>query len=74
MKNFGHHDEFDLSGITVEDIEKKISDKKVFYNHFADKSDLDKWNYDYKLKKVNLDILPDYIKKNKIKFKNWLEL
>ena len=37
MKNFGHHDEFDVSGITLEDIKKKIFEKKVFYNHFADK-------------------------------------
>ena len=30
MSNFGHHDEFELSGLTVEDIKKKIDDKKFF--------------------------------------------
>ena len=43
LNNFGHHDEFELSGLTVEDIKKKINDKKVFYNHFSDKSNLNKW-------------------------------
>ena len=30
MENFGHHDEFDISGITLEDIEKKNERKKSF--------------------------------------------
>ena len=30
MKNFGHHDEFDISGITLEDIKKKLKEKKFF--------------------------------------------
>ena len=44
MMNFGHHDEFELSGLTVEDIKKNILEKKVFYNHFADQKDSNKWN------------------------------
>ena len=34
--NFGHHDEFELSGLTEKDIEDRIKERKVFYNHFAD--------------------------------------
>ena len=56
--NFGHHDEFDLSGLTIKDIENKVKRGEVFYNHFADKSEKNKWNYDYKLKKVNDELLP----------------
>ena len=74
MKNFGHHDEFDISGITLEDIEKKMREKKVFYNHFADKESQDKWEYEYELKKASLDILPNYLQVNKEKYKNWLDL
>ena len=74
MKNFGHHDEFDISGITLEDIEKKMREKKVFYNHFADKESQDKWEYEYELKKTSLDILPNYLQVNKEKYKNWLDL
>ena len=74
MKNFGHHDEFDISGITLEDIEKNMREKKVFYNHFADKGSQDKWEYEYELKKESLDILPNYLQINKEKYNNWLDL
>ena len=74
MKNFGHHDEFDISGITIEDIRKKINEKKVFYNHFADKESPNKWNYEHELKRVELELLPSYLKDNKEKYKNWLDL
>ena len=40
--NFGHHDEFRLSGITVEKIREKITNKEMFYDHFADKSSSNK--------------------------------
>ena len=73
MENFGHHDEFDISGITLEDIEKKMREKKVFYNHFADKESQDKWEYEYELKKASLDILPNYLQVNKEKYKNWID-
>ena len=74
MENFGHHDEFDISGITLEDIEKKMREKKVFYNHFADKESQYKWEYEYELKKTSLDILPNYLQVNKEKYNNWLDL
>jgi len=73
MKNFGHHDEFDISGITLDQIKKKMKEKKVFYNHFADKGNPNKWNYDYELKRVDFEILPDYLKNNKEKYKNWFD-
>jgi len=73
MKNFGHHDEFDLSGLTVEDLKKKIENKKVFYNHFADKENLDKWNFEYDLKIISDKLLPTYLSKNKEKYREWFE-
>jgi len=73
MKNFGHHDEFDVSGLSVEDVRKKIENKKVFYNHFADQSNQDKWSYEYQLKKVENELLPIYLTSNEDKFKDWLD-
>jgi len=72
MKNFGHHDEFDDSGITVEDIKFKIKNREVFYDHFLDKSDPNKWKASYKLEKINFDLLPRYIRENKEKYKDWI--
>ena len=73
MTNFGHHNEFELSGLTVEDLRKKIDDDVVFYNHFSDQTDQNKWNYDYKLKKINIDLLPKYLQDNSEKFKEWFK-
>jgi beta-1,4-mannosyl-glycoprotein beta-1,4-N-acetylglucosaminyltransferase len=73
MKNFGHHDEFDVSGLTLEDITKKIRENKVFYNHFVDQSNLEKWNYEYELKKIKDVFLPNYLIDNKDKYKEWFD-
>ena len=69
--NFGHHDEFKLSGISVEDIRAKISNKEMFYDHFADKSSTNKWKSDYKLKLVDENLLPSFLTKNKDKYREW---
>ena len=73
MTNFGHHDEFELSGLTIENLRKKINDRVVFYDHFADQSNTNKWNYNYKLKKIEDSLLPDFLQKNKNKFKEWFD-
>ena len=70
MKNFGHHDEFEISQLTLEDLKKNINEKVVFYDHFADKSSKNKWRYNYKLKNIDLNLLPDYIIKNKDYYKD----
>ena len=72
MNNFGHHDEFELSGLTIKDIENKIKNKEVFYNHFVDKSDQNKWKSNDKLEITDDLLLPSYLLKNKIKYNNWL--
>ena len=69
--NFGHHDEFKLSGISVEDIRAKISNKEMFYDHFADKSSTNKWKSDYKLKLVDENLLPSFLTKNKDQYNEW---
>ena len=74
LTNFGHHDEFELSGLTVNDLKKKIEEQKVFFNHFVGKEDYKKrWNYDYKLKKIDNHLLPKYLKNNLEKFKEWFD-
>ena len=69
--NFGHHDEFRLSGITIEKIREKIINKEMIYDHFADKSSTNKWESNYKLKLADEKILPNYLINNKDKFSEW---
>ncbi len=72
MKNFLHHLEYEESGLNVEDVKKIISEKKVFYDHQADKKEK-KWGAEINLVKENDYNLPKYIIKNKEKFNNWLD-
>ena len=67
--NFGHHDEFRLSGLTIEKIREKIKNQEMFYDHFADKSSNNKWESDYKLKVIGDEMLPSYLIKNKNKYR-----
>ena len=69
--NFGHHDEFRLSGITIQKIRDKIINKEMIYDHFADKSSTNKWESNYKLKLADEKILPSYLINNKDKFSEW---
>ena len=76
LTNFGHHDEFELSGMTVNDLQKKIDNKEVFFNHFVDKEKYkERWNFNYKLKKIDNHHLPDYLNStnNQVKFKDWFD-
>ena len=72
LSNFGHHAEFELSGLDVKKIKKFIDEKKVFYNHFADKSDSNKWNSTYNLKKLDSKYLPDFLNDNE-KYSEWFD-
>jgi len=69
--NFGHHDEYKLSNLTVEKIRKKIKNKEMFYNHFTDQSNTNKWESNIKLENYNIDLLPKYLKNSQGKYKEW---
>ena len=76
LSNFGHHDEFELSRITVNDLKKKMDKKEVFFNHFVDKEKYkERWNYNYKLKKIGVEKLPKYLQSNdnQLKLKDWFD-
>ena len=74
MSNFAHHLEYEESGVKIEDLRKNISNKKVFYNHAADKSNSNKWNSNIDLKVVEDNLLPRFLIKNKDIYKEWLEV
>ena len=73
LSNFGHHNEFDDSNLTIDDIQACIDNKIVNYNHLADKSDNNKYSAEYKLKIVSDEFLPKFLIDNKDKYKNWFD-
>ena len=44
LSNFGHHNEFDDSGVTIKDIQACIDNRIVNYNHLADMTEKNKYN------------------------------
>ena len=75
-KNDEHHDEFDLTGINVNDIKNMINNKYIVYDHSVDSRKLDKkWNKNNRiyLTKINDNKLPKYLIKNKNKYLEWFE-
>ena len=72
MLNFAHHYEFEQSGINLDDLKKLMKNKVIMYKHNADQKE-DKWSGGSKLEKIDISILPDYIKLNLNKFNEWLD-
>ena len=73
LSNYGHHNEFETSGLTIDKIQDQISKKIVSYNHKADQTRTDKHNFEYKLKKIDQRLLPDYLNFNKDKLSKWFD-
>ena len=73
LSNFGHHNEFDVSGVTVKDIQKCIDNRIVNYNHQADQSADNKYTANYQLQLIEDKILPKYLINNKQNLKEWFD-
>lgn len=73
LSNFGHHNEYEESGLTIKDIQYCIDNRIVNYNHLADKTAPNKYNAKYKLQIATNQMLPNYLKKNKEKYINWFD-
>ena len=74
LNSFLHNVDFKLSGLSLDDIKKMVFQKKIMYDHFADQRKVDRWNSPVVLKPADITILPEYIIKNRDKFKDWLEI
>jgi len=72
LLNFAHHYEFEESGLKIQDIRKLILEKRVMYDHNIDQKGY-KWSGKSILKKLDLNLLPNYISNNSTKFKEWLD-
>ena len=72
--NFGHHNEFDESGVSIKSIQECIDNRIVNYDHFSDKKSSNKYDASYKLDKIDDLLLPTYLINNKKKYKNWFDV
>ena len=72
LLTFLHHQDYEKSNITEEELERKITEKKILYDHSSDKKNKNKWFSDKTLK-VDLNILPDVIINQKKRYKEWID-
>ena len=70
LNNFGHHAEFIESGLKLNDLEKMIKENRAVYDYGADMRK-NKWSGEMKLIKSDQSHLPEYIKINNSKYKDW---
>jgi beta-1,4-mannosyl-glycoprotein beta-1,4-N-acetylglucosaminyltransferase len=73
LKTYLHHVEYELNPMSIKKIRNIIQKKKAIYDLNLDQRSNNRFLTGPKLKKFNFNLLPDYIKQNKIKFKKWLQ-
>ena len=72
LLNFAHHYEYQESGLNIKKIKQFIDEKRVIYDHNVDQKQF-KWSGKVKLKKIKNNFLPEYIRSNLNKYKDWLD-
>ena len=72
LKSYLHHWEFDENPLSTDQIENIIKKKQAIYDLTIDKR-LNKIGSGNKLIKYEFEKLPEYLKKNKNKYQEWLE-
>ena len=73
LSNYGEHNEFEMSDIDIDKMSKLVKDKKVYFNHTADKLNMNKYKHGHQLIKINKEQLPNYLVNNYSQFKEWFE-
>tara|TARA_Y100000816_G_C26022570_1_gene535003 strand:- start:217 stop:1086 length:870 start_codon:yes stop_codon:yes gene_type:complete len=72
LKSYLHHREFDIEPLNTEGIKKIMENKQAIYDLRVDKT-VNKIGTGDKLEKYNIENLPDVIKLNLEKYKEWLD-
>ncbi len=72
LLNFAHHYEYEESGLTIENLKKLISEKRVMYDHNVDQRGY-KWSGKSILKNLDINLLPEHIASNLEKYSDWLD-
>ena len=50
-----------------------MTNKEILYDHSKDKKKENKWLTNKKLKNIEIDLLPEYIRNNKNNYQEWFD-
>ena len=73
FQNFLHHQDFEASGLNLDDIKKMVKSNKILYDLGIDRRDY-KWDGKKTLERVDISEMPKYLLNNYKKYKDWLEI
>jgi len=73
LLNMEHHDEYKLAKKNLPDIVDLVSRKTIVYDHNAKASDY-KFSKEFKLKTIDIDEMPVFLKENVDKYSEWFDL
>jgi len=71
LLSYLHHQDYEDSKLTLRDLENKMKNQEILYDHSKDKKNQNKWSSDKKLKIAEISELPKFLEKNKVKYKEW---
>ena len=71
LKSYLHHADFPKELLNEKLFKQLIDDRKIMYNHSADKGE-DKYSEKKDLSILDSQFIPSYITNNKVKFNEWL--
>ena len=72
LKSYLHHREFDQVSLTIDEIDNLVKKKQAIYDLRVDKK-TNKIGNGLILKNFEIEKLPNYIKDNYNKYKNWID-
>ena len=67
-----NHQDMRLKKIQIDDLKKLIAEKRVMYDHNVDQKKY-KWSGNASLKKIEMSLLPEYIRLNLKNYEDWLD-
>ena len=74
LSNYGEHNEFEKSGLSINYYKKFINEGILPYDHFVDKKSSIQGKFSKRVKlEKNSENLPDYLLKNSDKYKEWFD-
>ena len=72
LLNFAYHYEYEESGLNIKNLKQLMAEKRVMYDHNVDQKGY-KWSGKSILKKIETDLLPEYISSNVNSFEEWID-
>ena len=73
FSNFLHHQDFEFSGLNLNNIKEMIKNKKILYDLDVDQTKF-KWHGSKTLNKVSMSEMPKYLFNNYEKYSKWIDI